>query len=481
MDPLLYSQFQDHLINWCRGEELDINHGILIVGVPKEFPLEGHSYRRLRMFSGVIPTPAGEESIEHWLEQAYVMVEECECSEKEKKHRIMESVKGPAQVIQSVRSSEPESAEDVYFSFRLLQQRSGERLSDFLRRLEKSLTKVVQMGGLPSRDRDRAHVEQLLWGAVASDLLLVQLRLRERKNNPPSFLELLGEIRVEEEYLVSQRQDNTAVRPVETVNTTEADQSVVLSLRAELKDVKARLKELTAPSRRSSSKEEEIEMPSYQAAPDPECPSELTSLRKQLKKLQQDMSDMKKKESGASAAVLQVATSTNYSPAEKRLQHNTSADYFYYRCGEDGHIASKCRAPENEKEVIQKLLGSLRKLKEGKTGKAAPAELDRLHCSSKRSAVDVASQRAVPSGLIGPSPIVQTKINDKLCSALLDSGSQVIIIFEEWHQKHLTDVPIQPVSGLAVWGLSESSYPYKGYVVVDVQFPKELVGVQETM
>uniref|UniRef100_A0A3B1J5J0 Uncharacterized protein n=1 Tax=Astyanax mexicanus TaxID=7994 RepID=A0A3B1J5J0_ASTMX len=346
MDPLLYSQFQEHLINWCRGEELDENHAILIVGVPKEcaigqieeamnavrcwgrvrvrgrsfdakmqsltvlceckekinpklvppevipaglserwtvivtdgalielddflkklngllraegktlddlqglcpqstqppsstetivqtmsellrqnrsVSLEGHSYRRFRMFSGVIPTPAGEESLEHWLEQAYVMVEESECSEKEKKRRIMESVKGPAlEVIKSVRSSEPEaspktyldalntafgsaeSAEDVYFSFRLLQQRSGERLSDFLRRLEKSLTKVVQIGGLPSRDRDRVRVEQLLRGAVASDLLLVQLRLRERKNNPPSFVELLGEIRVEEEYLAS--------------------------------------------------------------------------------------------------------------------------------------------------------------------------------------------------------------------------------------------------------------------------------------
>ncbi|XP_049329329.1 uncharacterized protein LOC111193656 [Astyanax mexicanus] len=496
MDPLLYSQFQEHLINWCRGEELDENHAILIVGVPKEcaigqieeamnavrcwgrvrvrgrsfdakmqsltvlceckekinpklvppevipeglserwtvivtdgaliesddflkklngllraegktlddlqglcpqstqppsstetivqtmsellrqnrsVSLEGHSYRRFRMFSGVIPTPAGEESLEHWLEQAYVMVEESECSEKEKKRRIMESVKGPAlEVIKSVRSSEPEaspktyldalntafgsaeSAEDVYFSFRLLQQRSGERLSDFLRRLEKSLTKVVQIGGLPSRDRDRVRVEQLLRGAVASDLLLVQLRLRERKNNPPSFVELLGEIRVQEEYLASRRQVNTAVRPVQTVETTESDQSVVLSLRAELK--------------------------------------------------------------------------------------------------------------------------------EGNTGKAAAAESDRLHCSSKRSAVEVASQKAVPSGLIGPSPIVQIKINGEPCSALLDSGSQVTIIFEEWHQKHLIDVPIQPVSGLAVWGLSESSYPYKGYVVVNVQFPKELVGVQETI
>lgn len=624
MDPLIYSEFQDHLKNWCKGEELDVDHAVLLVGVPQEYAigqieealntvqclgrvrvrgrsfnaktrslivlceckepvnpkivppevivedgserwtivvtdgtpmesdefleklngllraegktledlqglcspptqpinssesvvrtmgellsqsravsLEGHGYRRLRMFSGVIPTPAGEESLEPWLEQAYVMVEESECSEKEKKRRIMESVKGPAlEVLKSVRSSEPEagprtyldalntafgsaeSAEDLYFSFRLLQQRSGEKLSDFLRRLEKTLTKVVQMGGLPSRDRDRARVEQLLRGAVASDLLLVQLRLRERKCNPPSFLELLGEIRAEEEYVASRRQVNTVVRPVQSVETTESDQSVVLSLRAELKDVKAQLKELTTQSRQSSSKDKGLTTITHQASSDHESPSEVIVLRKQLKKLQQDMSDLKKTESGASAAVLRVATSTNSPPAEKKQQRNSSADYFCYRCGEDGHIAPKCNAPENEKKVIKKLLGSLRRFKERNTGNADAPEPDRLHCSSKRSAVEVASQREVPSGLIGPSPIVQIRINGEPCNALLDSGSQVTIIFEEWHQKHLADVPIQPVSGLAVWGLSESSYPYKGYAVVDVQFPRELVGVQETI
>ena len=31
---------------------------------------EGVSYRRLKMFSGVLPLPAGEEGLDHWLEQA---------------------------------------------------------------------------------------------------------------------------------------------------------------------------------------------------------------------------------------------------------------------------------------------------------------------------------------------------------------------------------------------------------------------------
>ena len=61
------------------------------------------------------------------------------------------------------------------------------------------LTKVVERGGLRTSQRDSARVEQLLRGAIKSDLLLLQLRLRERKNNPPSFLELFNEIRQEED------------------------------------------------------------------------------------------------------------------------------------------------------------------------------------------------------------------------------------------------------------------------------------------
>lgn len=53
------------------------------------------------------------------------------------------------------------------------------------------------------------------------------------------------------------------------------------------------------------------------------------------------------------------------------------------------------------------------------------------------------------------------------CQALLDSGSVVTIIFGEWYNKYLTDTLIQPISGLAVWGLSEE---------VELQFPEKLTG-----
>uniref|UniRef100_A0A3Q1G6J1 Paraneoplastic antigen Ma1 homolog n=1 Tax=Acanthochromis polyacanthus TaxID=80966 RepID=A0A3Q1G6J1_9TELE len=184
--------------------------------------LDSGGYRRLRIFSGVVPTPAGEEQFDHWLEQAYLMVEESDGSAKDKRRRIMESLKGPAlEVIKAVRLCDPdvtpdkclealesafglaESGDDLYFAFRLQQQQPGEKLSDFLRRLERCLSKVVQRGGLPANNMDKARIEQLLKGAVGADLMLIQLRLRERRTNPPTFLELLREIRTEEEYEAS--------------------------------------------------------------------------------------------------------------------------------------------------------------------------------------------------------------------------------------------------------------------------------------
>ncbi|XP_076149290.1 paraneoplastic antigen Ma1 homolog [Alosa pseudoharengus] len=179
---------------------------------------ENTAFRRLRAFSGNIPSPAGEETLDTWLMQAHLMVDECECSNGEKRKRIIESLKGPAlEIAQAVRSSDPnaspndylealerafgssESGEDLYYAFRALRQNHGERLSDFLRRIEHALTKVVFRGGVTANQRDRVRIEQLLRGAIESDLMLVQLRLRERKDSPLSFLQLLTEIREEED------------------------------------------------------------------------------------------------------------------------------------------------------------------------------------------------------------------------------------------------------------------------------------------
>lgn len=56
--------------------------------------MESGGYRRLLIYSGTVPTPAGEEQFDHWLEQSYLMVEESDGSPKDKRRIIMESLKG---------------------------------------------------------------------------------------------------------------------------------------------------------------------------------------------------------------------------------------------------------------------------------------------------------------------------------------------------------------------------------------------------
>uniref|UniRef100_A0A3P9MIN7 Paraneoplastic antigen Ma1 homolog n=1 Tax=Oryzias latipes TaxID=8090 RepID=A0A3P9MIN7_ORYLA len=142
---------------------------------------EHSSYRRLRTFSGVHPTPPGEDNLDNWMEHAKFMVDEYEYTDREKKRRIVESLKGPAlEIIQAVRMSNPdathmdyievlestfgtvESGEELYFTFKALHQKPNECLSDFLLRLERTLNKVVKRGGLNVHEVNKARLEQLI-------------------------------------------------------------------------------------------------------------------------------------------------------------------------------------------------------------------------------------------------------------------------------------------------------------------------------
>ncbi len=130
----------------------------------------------------------------------------------------------------------------MYFSFRLLRQRPGESLFDFLRRIEKSLTKVVQRGGLSPFNVNKARVEQLIRGAVESDMMLLQLRLRERKEHPPTFLSLLNEIREAEEIEVTRRKFTANEKPIHLQDEGNNCPAFVRELKAEIQELRNQLK-----------------------------------------------------------------------------------------------------------------------------------------------------------------------------------------------------------------------------------------------
>lgn len=459
-------------------------------------PSDG-GYRRLRIFSGTQPVPAGEEQFDHWLEQAWLMVEESECADREKRRRLMESLKGPAlEIAKAVRVSNPdanpleylkalesafgtaESGDDLYFAFRLMQQEPGEKLSDFLRRLERALAKVVQRGGTPRSNVNKARLEQLLRGAVASDLMLIRLRLRERKAQPPTFLELLSEIRAEEEYEASRMKLSTSVHQIQTKHTTDVKQAEIQSLKAEIKELKSIVAAVVVPQ--AEVQQECSRGVALVATPkEKQQDGELRALRKEVKRLQHKLSNKVPADCSASPATV---STVNASPNQVKFPTRTlkpNEGQFCYRCGENGHFAAKCHSQENQSKVIKKLIQALKLSRETKPGTDTPDY--ETNCGVKRSLVSMPENAGIPEGLIGPPSMIQLKVNGHPCDALFDSGSQVTIIFESWYQQHLCDVPVHPVSGLALWGLSESkaSYPYRGYVVVDLEYPEEVTGASK--
>lgn len=80
-----------------------------------------------------------------------------------------------------------------------------------------------------------------------------------------------------------------------------------------------------------------------------------------------------------------------------------------------------------------------------------------------------------PKGLIGKKCTANVNIAGVSCNSLLDSGSQVTTISHSFYQRHLSDLPIQPISDLDVEGANGQVVPYLGYVEVPIGFPKEFV------
>lgn len=69
--------------------------------------------------------------------------------------------------------------------------------------------------------------------------MLMQMRLREKRTNPPTFLELLRETCTEEEYEASKEKLNQSVCTIHAKLQVENKQSEIQSLRAEIKEVKS--------------------------------------------------------------------------------------------------------------------------------------------------------------------------------------------------------------------------------------------------
>ncbi|XP_063789008.1 paraneoplastic antigen Ma1 homolog [Pseudophryne corroboree] len=186
------------------------------------------SYRRLRLFSGILPVPVGEESYEAWREAAIQQSEEWHCPDHIKKQRIVESLRGPAMgIIQATRKSNPEAAVADYFQaldytygtledvgdlvarFHHTYQETGEKLSQYVYRLDKVIHKIIDKGGLAPAEINSSRLKQLIRGALTTDPVAQRLRCTALLLGSPTLNDLIKEI-TQEEALIATREKTHA-------------------------------------------------------------------------------------------------------------------------------------------------------------------------------------------------------------------------------------------------------------------------------
>ncbi|XP_063797914.1 paraneoplastic antigen Ma1 homolog [Pseudophryne corroboree] len=177
----------------------------------------GGGYRRLRIFSGVIPVPTGEESYDVWREAAVQHSEEWRCPEHIKKQRIVESLRGPAMgIIHATRRSNSHATLKDYFealdySFGMIEdvgdllsrlnqtyQEPNETLTSYIYRLDKILYKLLDKGGINPPEIDAKRLKYILREALTTNPVAQRLRCSMSRDPPLTLGELIREVKLEE-------------------------------------------------------------------------------------------------------------------------------------------------------------------------------------------------------------------------------------------------------------------------------------------
>lgn len=305
-------------------------------------PAETQNYRKLRMFSGVRPTPSGEEEYDAWAEQTTHMLEEWQCGDGIKKQRVVESLKGPAaDIIRFLKAQNPnatvhdymhsletafgttENSSDLLVKFRHTFQSEGEKLSSYLLRLDKLLHSIFRKGGLQLADMNRLRIEQIVRGALQHNMIAMRIRMTHKLRPPPTFNELLKEVREEEDMLQGKGDAKCTVmsKPVASV---------------------------TKP------------VPEVKADP------EVERLKNELSAMKFEMNNLKVATVAAAAAQTEMQSQRpdhaiknkfkRSAPPPRQKIYTEQPGIFCYRCGEDGHYMRECDGVENLQRVNRRLI-----------------------------------------------------------------------------------------------------------------------------
>nr|XP_023646296.1 uncharacterized protein LOC111832821 [Paramormyrops kingsleyae] len=307
---------------------------------------------RIRPFSGRNPTPNHEVDYETWRNQVELMLSDPAVSPRQVIRKIHESLVplaatlvkhlGPDSDMMSYLNlldsayGTVEDGDELFAKFLGTHQDPGKKPSSYLSRLQIALGVVLRRNGIPASDFDRQLLKQFCRGCW-NNSLIASLQLEQKKDNPPSFSDLLLLLRTEED-----KQAATSIRMKQYLGMSKTK---ALSASHHVHDYG--LTELGEPGYSSGS-------PSVDAN---EMKKEIAQLRSQLASLG------KCKGSTAQTFKKSKPNETKYNAESKEKPKTIAADKscskrpkpgYCFSCGEDGHLASSCSNEPNPALVQEK-------------------------------------------------------------------------------------------------------------------------------
>ncbi|XP_038050619.1 modulator of apoptosis 1-like [Patiria miniata] len=177
------------------------------------------NYRKLRCFSGSSTPSRDEDDYVSWIDHVEGQMDEWQdLDDAEKRKRIREALRPPSlNIINDLRRDNPaamsheylkaldiafgdtETDDELFVKFHSLTQTQGESPSKFLTRLQNVLRRALRRGVVPHAQSNRVRLSQFIRGILFDEMLLVNLQLRDKMDQPPSFLSLLSMVRKQED------------------------------------------------------------------------------------------------------------------------------------------------------------------------------------------------------------------------------------------------------------------------------------------
>lgn len=179
------------------------------------------SSQRLRTFSGRIPRPQHEIDYETWCSGVTLLLKDPAVSDLQRTRKILDSLLPPA--ADMVKHLRPETApssylqildsaygtvqdgDELYAKFMEMFQDAGEKPSGYLQRLQVALNLAVKRDGVLPKDVNKHLLNQFCRGCW-DNALISDLRLKQRKFDPPTFAEFLLLLRTEEDREIAKAQ-----------------------------------------------------------------------------------------------------------------------------------------------------------------------------------------------------------------------------------------------------------------------------------